>query len=118
MDLLVSRAGYAHGPWLGDLLETCAHIDPVSEQVSTARYHIAYVDSDPELDTAVRSSPSARLQQPTLDRDGTLNGIDGARELRQDAVPCGVGNPAAMLLNESVHDLTGGGEASQGANFV
>jgi hypothetical protein len=118
LDLLVNRAGDAHCPWLGDLLEACADIDPVSEQISPAGYDIAHVDSNPELDTAVRSGLSARFQQPTLDRNGTLNGVDCARELRQDAVPCGVGNPAAMLLNESVHDLTSGSEALQGAKFV
>jgi hypothetical protein len=35
-----------------------------------------------------------------------------------EAVPCGVGDPGPMLLNEFVHDLTSGGEAFQRAEFV
>jgi hypothetical protein len=117
-DLLVDRSGDAHAPWLGYLLKPRADIDPVSQQIASARDDIANVDSDPEPDTPVRSDLSARFQQPTLDRNGALDGIDRARELRQDAVPRSIGDPPPVLLDEGIHDLTGGGKALQGAEFV
>ncbi|PWE77473.1 hypothetical protein XF30_12660 [Bradyrhizobium sp. SUTN9-2] len=61
VDLLVDGARDAHAPWLGDFLEPRADIDPISKQISPARYDIPHVNTDPELDTPVSSDLSSHF---------------------------------------------------------
>src|SRR4051794_29644190 len=76
------------------------------------------MDADPELKAAILRQPGASLGQLLLYRNGTLHGVSRAGELRQHAIASGVGDPPAMLLDEPVHNLTGGAQGAQCPSLV
>jgi len=76
------------------------------------------MDADPESKATILRLSGARLCQLLLNGDAALHGIDCARELGQHTVASGVGDLAAMLLNEPVHNLTGGAQGVQRPGLV
>ena len=76
------------------------------------------MDADPELKAAILGLSGARLCELLLNRHGALDGIDRARELGQHAVASRVGDPAAMVPNQPVHDLASGSEGAQRPGLV
>ena len=48
----------------------------------------------------------------------TLNGIDGATELCQYAIPGGIGNPTATGGNQAVKDVSSLGQILEGTDLV
>ena len=103
---------------LGETLQPSRDIHPIAEQVSAPNHHIADVDADPELKAAILGHSGARLCQLLLNRHRALNRIHGARELREHAIASRVGDPAAMLGDEPVHDLAGGSQGAQRPGLV
>src|SRR4029077_16278267 len=59
-----------------------------------------------------------RLGKRCLCLDRALNGIDGAAELRQHAVPSGIGNPPATGGNQAVKDVSSLGQILEGTDLV
>ena len=76
------------------------------------------MDADAELKAPILRHPGVRSRKLLLHRDGALDGIHGAWELRQHAVPCRVGDPAAMVLNQPIHDLASSGHSAQRPGLV
>ena len=64
-------------------------------------------------DTLVLASASRRLGL-----DGTLNSLNSATELGQNAVPRGVSDPASMSINQSVKDDAPLGQSLKGSDLV
>ena len=93
-DIPVSRAGDRDPARLRQTLQTGRDVHAVPQQVAAPNHHVPHVHSDPELKAAILRLSGARLCQLLLDRDGALDGIDGARELGQHAIASGVGDPA------------------------
>jgi hypothetical protein len=50
--------------------------------------------------------------------DRTLNGIDGAAELGQHAVPGSIGNPTATGGNRTIKDVASSGQILEGTDLV
>ena len=109
----VSRAGDRDSTRLRQPLQPSGDVHPITEQVSTPDHHIADVDADPELKAAVLRHSGIRLRELLLHRHRALDGIDRARELGQHAIASGIGDPAAMVPNQPVHDLTSGSQGAQ-----
>jgi hypothetical protein len=63
------------------------------------------VDPNPKPKLTILCKLSIPIRELFLPRDGALNGVHGTRELGQYTVPGGVGDPAAVFGDESVHDL-------------
>ena len=63
-------------------------------------------------------SAGARFPEPLLDRHRALNSIHGARKLCENAIASGIGDPAAMVPNQPVHDLASGSEGTQRPGLV
>src|SRR3954447_18664358 len=76
------------------------------------------MDADPELKAAILGVSGARLCELLLHLDGALDGIHRARELGKHAIASGVGDPAAVVPNQPIHDLASGSEAAQGPGLV
>jgi hypothetical protein len=57
-------------------------------------------------------------RDPLLDAERTLQPVDGARELGQDAIARGVGDAAAMLRDQAVGDLAMRDEEPQRARLI
>jgi len=64
------------------------------------------VHADAELQTPVLLNALIRGAKLLLNRDGALKRIDGTGELGEHAVASGVGDPAPVLGDEPIHDLT------------
>jgi hypothetical protein len=73
---------------------------------------------NPKPKTIVLWSALNRLSNGFLYGNGTLDRIHSARELGQDTVASGVGDPTAMLSNEAVHDLAVGRQGTEGSDLV
>jgi hypothetical protein len=76
------------------------------------------MDADAKALRLFRITRWVELRQPVLDLDRALNSIDGTRKLGQDAIAGRVGNPATVLLDEPIHDLSMSGQAAKGADFI
>jgi hypothetical protein len=76
------------------------------------------MDADPVAQHTLRGSTDVEVGQSRLHLHGALHGIDSTRELSEDTVTGGVGDPAAMLRNETVHNLTMSRKISQGADLI
>ena len=67
--------------------------------------HVAEVDPDAELDPVLRRGCGVPLDHPPLDLDRAPNGVDHARELRQEAVAGVLYDPAPVLLDLRIDQL-------------
>src|SRR5215469_1755970 len=85
-DLFVDRPGNAYRAWLRERLEPGGDVDPVAEDIIAVNYHIAEVDADPKLETALRRQRVIDRARGPLHFDGAVQRIDDARKIRQQAV--------------------------------
>jgi hypothetical protein len=117
-DLSVSVTGNAHPSGLSDPLQARGYVDPIAQKVATSNHHVPDMDADAEAECTIHAYASVHVTERLLDLDGTLDGIDGGGKFGQYAVACGVGDPAPMLRNEPVHDLTVSRESTEGPHLV
>ena len=103
--MLVDRARDADAARRRKGLEPRSDVHAVPEQVVGLDHHVPDMDANAEFDPAVCRKALVRLSEPLLCLHRALNGIHGARELREHAVARGVGDPAAVLRDEAVQDL-------------
>ena len=81
-------------------------------------HDIANVDADPEVDVTVGCQTRIGPCQRRLRFDGALNGVNGAAELRQHAVPGGIGYPAPVGGNQAVKDTSPLDQVPHGPDLV
>ena len=105
-DLIVGRPGQADAARLCDALQARRHVHAVSEQVAPSHDHIADVHADAEPQTTVLLKALVRIAELLLNRDRALNRVNSTREFGKHAVTGGVGDPASVLGDKPVHDLT------------
>jgi hypothetical protein len=117
-DISVSRAGNRDPSGLSKTLQAGGDIHTVPQQVPSPDHHVADVHADPELKPPILGLPRARLCQLLLHRNGTLNGIDRARELSQDAIASRICDPAPVVPNQPIHDLASGSQGAECPSFV
>src|SRR4029079_16115270 len=73
---------------------------------------------DAEVDMTVRRQAGIGFGKRCLRLDRTLNGIDGAAELCQHAVPGSIGNPTATGGNQTIKDVASLGQILEGTALV
>ena len=79
-------ARHADATRLGEGLETSSNIDAIAEDVPILDHHIADIEADTELHTAVFRRSVVSLGEQILDLDGRLGGVEHAGELGEYAV--------------------------------
>ena len=80
-------------------------VDAVAEDVVAVGQHIADIDTDAVLEPLV-GWPGVRGGHAPLHRDGAAHGIDGTRELDQQAVAGGLDDAAPMLGYFGIGEVT------------
>ncbi|MCY1231754.1 hypothetical protein D9M72_442140 [compost metagenome] len=88
VDLLVNAVTYKHAAWLGQGLQTGGDIDPISEHVVLVSQDVLEVDTHSENQSATLVNILAPLGCCSLEINGAAHRFDGAREFRQEPVPC------------------------------
>jgi hypothetical protein len=116
--LAVRVARDAHSSRLGDALQASRDVDPIPQEVATPNHHVADMDADAETKRIVWVHPDVQVTKRSLDLQSTLDGIHRARELSQDAIARRIGDPAAVLANQAVHDLAAGREGAKSPDLV
>jgi hypothetical protein len=101
-DMLVDRPGDVYSARLGDFLEARGYIDSVAHQVIAFGDDVADIDPDAEADLTIRIDMAVPVGHALLNRKNTPQRIDCAGELDQQAVAGGVGDAAAMLVDQRV----------------
>jgi hypothetical protein len=76
------------------------------------------MQTDPEVHLPVRGGQPVGLAQGSLRRDGALNGVNNAGELRKHAVSGGVGNPSTMGGDKLVENIAPLGQPTQCAHLI
>jgi hypothetical protein len=76
------------------------------------------MDADPVAQRTLRLSAGVETGQSPLHLHGALYGIDRTWKLSKDTVASGVGDPAAMLRNETVHNISMSGKSLQSADLI
>ena len=91
---------------------------PSPKQVAVPHHHVADMNPDPELEAMVLGDVLVCLRECLLHVNSTLDGIDGAGELGQNAITSGIGDPPAVLGDQPIHDLTMGGQGAERPDLV
>ena len=99
-----------HTPRFGQGLKPGADVHGVPEEIAVSNHHVTQMHADAESEAARFGVAITCFWRVCLHR--TLNGINDARELGQNAVPCRVRNASAMFGNDPVHDLAVGRHSS------
>jgi hypothetical protein len=76
------------------------------------------VDADAKVDMTVGRQVRIGPGQRCLRFDGALDGVNGAAELRQYAVPSGISNPAAMRGDQAIQDGSPLGQVPEGTDLI
>jgi hypothetical protein len=78
-DMIAYRLGHGNAARPGDALQPRGNVDPVAEQIVIADDHVAEVDADAQLDPAVVRDVLVAGSHAALDRRGTFDRTDHAR---------------------------------------
>jgi hypothetical protein len=108
----------ADATWISKAFQPGGYVYAIPEQIASAHHHVADVDSDSKLKALGFRLVLIGGCKRVLHLNGTLNGINGAGELRQDAVSGCVGNPPTMLDNQAIHDFAVCRQSAKGARLI
>jgi hypothetical protein len=116
--VIVRCAGYTDAACASECLQPCCDVDAIAKEVAALHHNIADVHSNPEVDATLRRDLIIRNCQRSLRLNRALKGIDDTPELRQYAVPGGIGDPATMRGNQGVHHQPTLGQIPERSDFV
>src|SRR5262249_22006504 len=103
--ILLNPAGDADATRLRESLQTCRHVHTVAIDVAGLDHDVADIDAEAKLDPLLRWDTGTALSHAALDLDSAAQGIDHARELRQQTVPSGLHNPPTMFGNLPIDEV-------------
>ena len=99
-DLVVDRLRDQHPAGLGHGLQPRREIDAFAEQVAAVEHHVAQMHADAKPHRRRRVEPRVAGGELGLHLGRALHRLDHAREVGDQAVAGGVGDPAAMALDQ------------------
>jgi hypothetical protein len=90
--------------WFSETLQPRRYIHSVPKQIATSDHDIADVHPNPKPKTTILRSVASYLGKGLLHSHGTLDGINGTRELCQDTVTSRICDSSPVLGYKAVHD--------------
>ena len=84
---------------MGKVVRPGRHIDPVTKQIRTFGHYVANIDTDTELDPALRRDVGIACRHAGLDLECGAECINNACELYQQAVAGSVGDATVIFGN-------------------
>ena len=102
-DLIVDGLRNADCAGLGERFQPGGDIDAIAENVVAVDDHVAEIDADPELETALGRDRVVDRARDALHLDRTAQRIDDARKIRQQAVARRADDPPAMRRDQRVN---------------
>src|SRR5262249_39792727 len=99
-------------------LQARGDIHTITKKITPADHHVTYVNADAEVDALVRRQAAICLGESRLHLNRALHRVDGAGELRKDAVACRIRDPAPVLDNGLVEDRAPLGQPLERPYFV
>ena len=117
-DLVVDGLRNADGAGLGERLEPGGDVDAIAEDVVAVDDHVAEIDADPQLETALGWDGVVDGARGALHLDGATQRVDDARKIRQQAVACGADDPPAMRRDQRVDGAAQLAERSMRAGLI
>jgi hypothetical protein len=104
--LVAHHSADADPAGLGQRLQSCCDVHAVTEDVLVLGNHVAEVDPEPELDPRRRRDSRVAIRHAPLHFHPASDGIDHARELRQEAVASVLDDAAAVLRDLGIDQHT------------
>src|SRR5216684_3260447 len=117
-EVLADGAGDTDAAGFGETLQTRRHVDPVAVDLFALDHHVAEVDPDTKLHPLVRRQVRTLGPERGLDYGGALHRVHHAGELCYDAVPCGINEAPAVMLDKAVDQLAVGSKGAQRRLFA
>ncbi len=108
LDLVENRTRKADAAGLGKRLEPRRDVHAVAEKVVALDDHVAEVDADAKAHAPLFGQVSIADPELALGFDGAAHRLDRARELGDDAVAGAGEDPAPMVRDQPVDDLSAG----------
>ena len=87
-------------------MRTRRNVDAIAQEVIALDNDVAEVDTHAEVHTAIIGQLAVALLEILLDFDGAAHSLDGASELGDDAVTGAPENPAMMVRDQPLDDLS------------
>ena len=104
--LVIDRTGDQHPAGIGQGFDPHGDVDPIAIKVVGLDDDVAEVDADAQFDAAFRPDASVPLGHRLLHRDRAAHRIDDARKFDQHAVAGALDDPAAVLGDLRIDELT------------
>jgi hypothetical protein len=108
LNLLVDSVRNAHSTRLGECLEPRGDINAIAEDVLTIYYHIAEIDADPQLETALACDKLVECPRGALHLNGAVHRVDDACEICQQTITGAADDAPAMCRDQRVNCSTEG----------
>ena len=97
---------HAYPTGLSHPLQACGDVDPVTKDVTILLDDVAHIDANAEFETPVMATSALRSAIPSCTSTRAAYGIDNAGELGQQPIAGRLHDPAAMLGNARVKQLS------------
>ncbi len=117
-NFIVHLSGDADAARLGETLQPCRDVDPVAVDLLAIHHHVAEVDPNAKLHSAVGWQICVLRLERGLDLNRALDGIHDAGELGQYAVARRVHESSTVLLDQRIDQLTRRGQTTEGRLLV
>jgi hypothetical protein len=105
-NLVADNAADANPAGLGSGFEPCRDINPVAVNISPVPDDVAEIDPHAEFNAAIRRYIGVSLGHSALHFDGAAHRVDDAGELDEQSVAGGLDDPASVLLDLGITQLT------------
>ena len=105
LQMVVHRSRDEDSAGVGQTFQASSDIHAIAEDVAHIEDNITEVDADAEQDPAIRRHPDVALRHAPLHLDGTLDRIDDAGELDQQAVASGLDEAPLVLGDRRVDEF-------------
>ena len=117
--MIAHGARYADPAGFGESLQSGSNIHPVAVDVAVLDDDVAEIDAHTEYDPLFLANAVIAIRHPALDRDGTGDSLNDARELDQQTIARRLYDPALVLADLRVDEFTTmGSEPRKCAGFV
>jgi hypothetical protein len=104
-NVIVNRIGDEHPAGIGERFDPGSDVDAVAIEVVALDDHVAEIDADAQLDTAVSPDAGVALGHRLLHCDRAADRIDDAGKLYQQPVTGGLDDPALVLRGFELDQL-------------
>ena len=116
--MIVSLAGYADAPSLGQRLHPGGNIDSIAVNAAVFCDDITQVDADTKFHLAVIRQLGISFCKLPLDFYSRVDGIDHAGKLCKDIVAGRIHNSPSELLGKVGYGITVSGKCADGGRFI